>query len=367
MVKYFDLKRLTDSFEPELSDEVKRVISSGWYLLGKEITRFEQDFSGYCGTRHCIGVANGLDALTLILRAWMEMGELAQGDEVIVPANTYIASILAVSRCGLKPVLCEPCGQTLLIDHTRIEPLITGRTRAIMPVHLYGQLCDMDEINLIARKHGLKVLEDCAQSQGALYKGKRAGNLCDAAAFSFYPGKNIGALGDAGAVTTNDAALASVVRILANYGSEQKYVFGYKGINSRLDELQAAVVSLKLKRLDRDNDRRREIARGYLAGINNPGITLPEVRDWDAHVFHVFPVFCDQRDMLRRHLKERGVETLIHYPVPPHKQQAYQEWSGLSYPLTERIHETVLSLPISQILTDGEALEVIEAVNSFGV
>lgn len=365
MVKYFDIKRITDSFEPELSQEVMRIVGSGWYLLGKEVEQFETAFAGYCGVDYCIGVANGLDALTLILRAWMEMGEIKTGDQVIVPSNTYIASILAVSRCGLEPVLCEPSEETLLIDETLIESLITSRTRVIMPVHLYGRLCEMDEINRIASKYGLKVLEDCAQSQGAIYKGKRAGNLCDAAAFSFYPAKNIGALGDAGAVTTNDKELAELVRILANYGSGKKYVFNYKGVNSRLDELHAAVICLKLKRLDDDNDRRRVVARQYLAGIDNPLIILPTVSDWNAHVFHVFPVMCESRDVLQQYLKEQGIETLIHYPIPPHKQYAYREWNERSYPISESIHKDILSLPVSQVLTDEEVQEVIEAVNHF--
>lgn len=365
MVKYLDLKRVNDSFEPELSAEVARVVRSGWYLLGKEVNRFENEFAAYCGTQCCIGVANGLDALTLVLRAWMELEKWEEGDEVIVPANTYIASILAVSRVGLTPILCEPSESNLLIDPVRIEPLVTSRTRAVMPVHLYGQVCPMDEINAVARKYGLKVLEDCAQSQGARYHGVRAGCLGDAAAFSFYPGKNIGALGDAGAVTTDDETLAGKVRVLANYGSGKKYVFDHRGVNSRLDEIHAAVLSLKLKRLDRDNECRRRIARIYLEGIRHPEIRLPQVADREAHVFHIFPVLCKRRDRLQQFLKEQEVETLIHYPVPPHKQAAYREWNGLSLPVTERIHEQVLSLPISQVLTDAEADLVIGALNRF--
>lgn len=365
MVKYLDLKRVTDSFEPELSNEVQRVINSGWYLQGREVARFEAEFAEYCSTEYCIGVANGLDALTLVLCAWMEMGKMKPGDEVIVPSNTYIASMLAISRCGMVPVLCEPDERSLLLDESRIEALITSHTRAILPVHLYGQVCKMNEINRIARKHNLMVLEDCAQSQGAVYDGKRAGNLGDAAGFSFYPGKNIGALGDGGAVTTNDEELAATVRALANYGSEKKYIFRYKGINSRLDEIHAAVLSLKLKRLDEDNKRRRKVAHMYLEEITHPKITLPVVRDWQAHVFHVFPVLCEDRDTLQQHLKKLGVETLIHYPVPPHKQDAYREWNRCSYPVSEFIHERILSLPLNQVVTDEEARIVIEAVNCF--
>lgn len=365
MINYLDLKRVNDSFEPELSAEVARVVRSGWYLLGKEVARFEDEFAAYCGSRYCIGVANGLDALTLVLRAWMELGEMEEGDEVIVPANTYIASILAVTRTGLKPVLCEPSGRSLLIDPERIGALVTKRTRAVLPVHLYGRVCPMDEINRLARRHGLKVLEDCAQSQGARYRGVRAGHLGDAAAFSFYPGKNIGALGDAGAVTTDDETLAGMVRMLANYGSGKKYVFDYRGINSRLDEIHAAVLSLKLKRLDRDNECRRRIARIYFDEIRNPEIVLSEVASGEENVFHVFPVFCKKRDELQRYLKEEGIETLIHYPVPPHKQAAYKVWNALSYPVTERIHEQILSLPVSQVMTDEEACRVAVALNRF--
>lgn len=364
-VKFLDIKRITDSFEPQLSEEVTRVAQSGWYLLGEEVKRFEQQFAAYCDNTHCVGVANGLDALTLILMGWRELHGWQEGDEVIVPANTYIASTLAVSRAGLTPVLCEPNEEDALIDTSRIEPLVTPRTRAVMAVHLYGQVCDMEAVNAVARRHGLKVMEDCAQAHGALYKGARVGTLSDAAAFSFYPGKNLGALGDGGAVVTGDRDLARVVRSLANYGSAVKYVHDYKGLNSRLDELQAAVLSLKLKRLDADNDRRRKIARRYIRQISNPQVHLPQVHSWLGHVFHLFTVRCERRDELQAWLGTQDIRTLVHYPIPPHRQKAYAEWAGISLPVTERIHREVLSLPISPVMTDEEVQRVIEAVNGF--
>lgn len=365
MVKFLDIQRITESFEPQLSTEVQRVISSGWYLLGDEVEKFEKRFAEYCDSTHCVGVANGLDALTLILMAWREMNGWNQGDEVIVPANTYIASILSITRAGLTPVLCEPHEENALIDASAMESLITNRTRAIMVVHLYGQVVDMDAIRQSARKYGLLVVEDCAQAHGALYKGVRVGALADAAAFSFYPGKNLGALGDGGAVVTADRHLARFVRTLANYGSREKYVHIFQGMNSRLDELQAAILSVKLRRLDADNDRRRQIARRYIKQMNNPLVHTPQVRSWLGHVFHVFTVRCEQRDELQKHLSAQGIQTLIHYPTPPHKQEAYREWNNLSLPITERIHREVLSLPISPVMTDDEVQQVIDAVNSF--
>lgn len=365
MIKFLDLQRITSSFEPQLSAEVQRVVSSGWYLLGEEVAKFEKAFAEYCDSTHCVGVANGLDALTLILMAWREMHGWCEGDEVIVPANTYIASILSISRAGLTPILCEPNEDDALICATNIEPLITSRTRAIMVVHLYGQVCQMDDIRTLARQHGLQVIEDCAQAHGALYKGARVGALGDAAAFSFYPGKNLGALGDAGAVVTNDRTLARTVRTLANYGSREKYVNQYQGINSRLDELQATVLSVKLSRLDADNDRRRQIARRYIRHISNPLVQMPCVHTWLGHVFHLFTVRCQRRDDLQQHLTKQDIQTLIHYPIPPHKQQAYTEWNHLSLLVTERIHREILSLPISPVMTDDEVQHVIDAVNSF--
>lgn len=365
MIKFLDIKRITDSFEPELSQEVLRVISSGWYLLGKEVERFEKEFAEYCGTKHCIGVANGLDALTLILQAYMELGVMEKGDEIIVPANTYIASILAISKSGLTPVLCEPSESNYLIDTEKIKSVISNKTKAIMVVHLYGQTADMDEVNQIARKYNLKVIEDSAQSHGAVYKGKRAGNLGDASGFSFYPGKNLGALGDGGAITTNDDSLAQTIRILANYGCSQKYINKYKGTNSRLDEIQAAILCLKLKRLDIDNERRRIVAKKYIEYITNPMIKLPIIKNRESHVFHIFPIRCQYRNELQQYLKKRGIETLIHYPVPPHKQEAYKEWNNQSYPVTEIIHKEELSLPISPVMTQKEIMEVIDKINSF--
>ena len=365
MIKFLDIKRITESFEPGLSQEILRVVSSGWYLQGCEVERFEQDFADYCGTKYCVGVANGLDALTLILRAYMEMGFMSEGDEVIVPANTYIASILSISRNGLKPVLCEPDLGSYLIDPSRIEALITERTKAIMGVHLYGQTVDMDSVNRLARKYTLKVIEDSAQAHGAIYKGKRTGGLGDASGFSFYPGKNLGAMGDAGAVTTDDEELATVVRALANYGSSAKYVFRYKGINSRLDEIQAAILSYKLKRLDDDNDKRRTVAQQYCERIDNQLVTLPQWKVLENHVFHIFPIRCSKRDALQAYLKEHEIQTLIHYPIPPHQQEAYKEWNNRSYPITEQIHREILSLPVSPVMTEGEVMEVIKNINRF--
>lgn len=366
MISFLDLKRINHSFEPELSDTVVRATRSGWYLLGDEVKTFEHKFADYCGVNHCVGTGNGLDALTLIFMAYISMGYMKEGDEVIVPANTYIASILAVLRAKLKPVFCEPRFDTCNIDPEKIESMITTRTKAIMVVHLYGRVCEMDSINQIARKHGLKVIEDCAQAHGALYKqSKRTGALGDAAGFSFYPGKNLGALGDAGAVTTQNEKLATRIRALANYGSSAKYVHDYKGINSRLDELQAAVLSLKLNRLDEDNDRRRMIASRYMKEIHHPEISLPHVEDFSSHVFHVFTVFTSRREALQSYLKDCGIQTLIHYPTPPHHQESFKEFAYLSLPITERIHAEELSIPISPLLTEDEVSSVIDAINKF--
>lgn len=364
-VSFLDIRRITASFEPELSAEVSRVVQSGWYLLGEEVARFEKSFAAYCDNVHCVGVANGLDALTLILMAWREMYGWQEGDEVIVPANTYIASVLAITRAGLSPVLCEPDEEDALMDASLVEPLITPRTRVIMPVHLYGQVCDMDAFRRIAQTHGLKLMDDCAQAHGALYRGMRVGALADASAFSFYPGKNLGALGDGGAVVTSDRQLAQTVRALANYGSRQKYVHQYKGVNSRLDELQAAVLSLKLPRLDTDNDRRRRIARRYLREISHPDISLPKVHSWLGHVFHVFVIRSSRRDELQHYLLSEGVHTLVHYPIPPHKQEAYREWAQMELPVTEAIHRQVLSLPISPVMKDEEVARVIGVLNAW--
>ncbi|WP_299238821.1 DegT/DnrJ/EryC1/StrS family aminotransferase [Sulfurihydrogenibium sp.] len=365
MIPFLDLKKLNAQYRDELIEACTRVIDSGWYILGKEVEEFEKEFANYCGTKYAIGVGNGLDALTLILRAYKELGILSDGDEVIVPANTYIATILAITNNNLIPVLVEPDIDTYLIDPDKIEENITSKTKAIMVVHLYGQTCEMDKINEIAKKYNLKVIEDSAQSHGAYYKDKRSGNLADASGFSFYPGKNLGALGDAGAITTNDDQLAEVLKALRNYGSRKKYENIYKGVNSRLDEIQAAILRVKLKYLDEEIERRRKIARFYLENIKNNNIILPKVREDSNHVWHLFVIRTEKRDKLQKYLLDKGIHTLIHYPIPPHKQIAYKEWNDRSYPITEKISREVLSLPISGVLTLEEAEKVIEAINEF--
>lgn len=365
MIKYCDLKKITETYEPQLSEAINRVVQSGWYILGNEVKAFEQEFAKYCGCRYCIGTGNGLDALTIIMLAYKEIGTMEEGDEVIVPANTYIASILSIIQAGLKPVLCEPSWNSCNIDPEKIEELITPRTKAIMAVHLYGRCADIPQLEKIARKYSLKIIEDSAQAHGAMIGGKRTGNLGDASGFSFYPGKNLGALGDGGAITTNDKELAETARAIANYGSHRKYVNIYKGVNSRLDEMQAAALSVKLQRLDADNERRREIAEKYNAGIKNPSITLPLIDNREEHVFHIYPIFCTEREKLQQHLLENGVESLIHYPIPPHKQEALKEFNKHEYPITERIHREELSLPCYQAMSECEVEKVIEAVNSF--
>lgn len=367
-IEFLSLKRTNLRFEPELSEAVTRVVQRGWYLLGQETRRFEEAYALYTGARNCVAVGNGLEALTLILLGYKHLLGWKDGDEVILPANTYIASVLAVTQAGLKPVLCEPSLATYLIDPSRIPELIGKRTRAIMPVHLYGRLCDMETINVIAAKHGLKVIDDVAQAHGALSHGRRAGHLCDASAFSFYPTKNLGAMGDAGAVTTDDDDLALVIRQLANYGSSRKYVNDWKGINSRMDEIQASVLSLKLPLLDRDNERRQEIASLYEREIQNPLITKPAIPPAPFEtVWHVYPVRCPDRDGLQAFLSEQGIETMVHYPTPPHKQKAYAEWNHLHYPITERIHREILSLPISPLLRDEEVERIAQAINRFSM
>ena len=364
-VKYLDLKPLNDSFEPALSQAIQRVLNAGWYLLGSENEAFEKEFAAYCGVKHCIGVANGLDALTLVLNAWKEFGILDEGDEVIVPANTYIATILAITRSGLKPVLVEPYAPSFNLDPMLIEAHLTSKSKVILPVHLYGQCAEMDAINAIALTYNLKVLEDAAQGHGSVYHGKRTGNLGDAAGFSFYPAKNLGCLGDGGCVTTNDDALAECVRILANYGSKDKYINRYKGINSRLDELQAAILRVKLARLDADNDKRRVIARQFLSEIHHPTIQLPEIKNFKATNFHVFPILSNRRDELQAYLASKNIQTLVHYPVPPHKQEAFREWNDQSFPLSETIHSMQLSLPISPMQTNEETNYVCQCINQF--
>lgn len=365
MIPFLDLLGINARDRDALVAAFTRVLDSGWYILGKEVDAFESEYAAFCGTRHCVGVGNGLDALTLTLRAWMALGIIAAGDEVIVPANTYIATILAITENGLRPVLVEPDAATCNLDASLIENSITPRTRAILPVHLYGQTADMTAINAIAHEHGLKVLEDSAQAHGARHAGVRAGALGDASGHSFFPSKNFGALGDAGAVTTNDDALANTLRALRNYGSHRKYENSHKGVNSRLDELQAALLRVKLSRLDADNQHRSEIASRYLHEIRHARITLPVVSANNAPAWHVFVIRCPARDALQKHLEACGVSTLIHYPVPPHQQPAYREWNTCSYPLTEAIHRQVLSLPISQVMSDAQVSAVVAACNAW--
>ena len=367
MIKFLDLQKITQKYSAEIHETVAGVIDSGWYLTGIENQKFEAVYAGFIGTKYCIGVANGLDALRLILRAYIEMGLMNTGDEIIVPANTFIASILAITDNGLVPVFVEPDINTYQIDDRKIEEAITPKTKGIMIVHLYGQCAYTDTIGSICKKYNLKLIEDNAQAHGCKFNGTTTGSLGDATGHSFYPGKNLGAFGDAGAVTTNDDQLAEVVRTLANYGSKHKYIFDYQGLNSRLDEIQAAILQVKLRHLDKDNERRKEIARYYIENITNPAIITPEVKDWDANVFHIFPIRCGQRDELQKYLAEKDVQTIIHYPVPPHKQACYMEWNNLSFPITEQIHREELSFPISQVLTDAEAEMVVKIVNSFSV
>lgn len=365
MINFLDLKAINSQYQQELKDACARVIDSGWYIMGNELTEFETEFSAYCGTKHAIGVANGLDALILTLRAWKELGKLQAGDEVIVQANTYIASILAITENDLTPVLVEPNALTYNLDPAAVRAAITPRTKAILPVHLYGQLSPMSELMAIAAEHNLLVLEDCAQAHGAASDGKRAGNWGHAAGFSFYPGKNLGALGDAGAITTNDDELAQTLGALRNYGSHKKYENLYQGVNSRLDEIQAAMLRVKLPYLEGETKRRQQIAQIYREGINNPRLVLPKVSAEELHVWHLFVVRTAKREQLQAWLSEQGVQTLIHYPIPPHKQKAYSEWNGHSLPLTEALHQEVLSLPLDPTMSDEAISRVIDAVNGF--
>lgn len=365
-VPFLDLKQINLKDYNEINQAIDEVIHGGWYINGSRCKQFEQNFATYCGTKHCIGVANGLDALVLILRAYQELGVMHEGDEVIVPANTYIASILAISTNNMTPILVEPDLNNYLIDVDKIEASITAKTKAIMVVHLYGQITPMDKVWELARKYNLKVIEDSAQSHGAYFKDKRSGNLSDASGFSFYPGKNLGAIGDGGAVTTNDAELDYTIRALANYGSEVKYKNMYKGINSRLDELQAAILDVKLKKLDEDTEKRRVIARMYLEHITNPKLILPQVKlSENSHVWHVFVVRTDNRQEFQKYLADNGIGTVIHYPTPPHKQEAYQELNHLSLPITEQIHREVISLPISPVQTIEHTQYVIDVVEKY--
>ena len=369
MIKFLDLQKLNQPYQEQFQDKMKLVLDKGWFILGDEVKQFESNFANYCGTNYCIGVGNGLDALVLIFKGYIQLGKLQKGDEVIVPANTYIASILAILQADLVPVLVEPKLETYNLNPNLISEKITAKTKAILAVHLYGQLAEMGAINSMAKQHNLLVIEDAAQAHGAIYNDKKAGNLSDASAFSFYPGKNLGALGDAGAITTNDDELAKVIFALRNYGSEQKYFNKYIGINSRLDELQAAFLNVKLPYLDKENDIRRHIAKRYLSEIKNDKIILPTWDFSDNHVFHLFVIRTEKREELQRYLKQNNIETIIHYPIPPHQQKAFStdtsEWNSLSFPISEKIHSEVLSLPISPVMTMDEVEYIIRILNQY--
>lgn len=370
MIQFLDLKAINDSFEPALSQAIKGVLDSGWYLLGNEVKAFEEEYASFIGTKHCIGVANGLDALRLILRAYIEMGVMNEGDEIIVPANTYIASVLAITENRLKPVFVEPNIETYNIDPFLIEEKISARTKGIMIVHLYGQNSMNLKIENIVKKYKLKLIEDNAQAQGCFYGKLRTGAIGDAAGHSFYPGKNLGALGDAGAVTTNDDQLADILRAIANYGSRKKYNNVYQGINSRLDEIQASILRVKLKRLDFDNHQRDEIAEFYSQNIKNPQIILPKRPSAIGgntlnHVWHVYVIRAYERERLQEYLIRKGIQIIIHYPIPPHKQLAYKCYNSLEFPICEKIHHEVLSLPISPIMKRDDCHFITTALNMF--
>lgn len=364
-IPFLSLKSITEKYSDEIHAAVRRVVDSGRYLQGKENETFENNYAKYIGSKYCIGVANGLDALIWIVKAYKELGVFSDGDEIIVPANTYIASILAITENNLKPILVEPQFETLEIDDNLIEDKITSRTKAIMIVHLYGRCAYTEKIGELCKKYNLKLIEDNAQAHGCCFGDKRTGSLGDAAGHSFYPGKNLGALGDAGAVTTDNQELAECVRALANYGSQKKYVFKYCGRNSRLDEIQAAVLDVKLGHIDEDNANRQQIAKYYYENIKNSKIILPKRIDDQNNVYHLFPVFCEQRDEFQQYLKDNDIQTLIHYPIPPHKQECYKEWSNITLPITERIHAQELSLPMSPCLTMDETEYVVDLINRY--
>lgn len=364
MLKFLDLHRINERYRDEIDAAIKGVIDSGWYLLGKEIEKFEKEFAHFCGVKYAIGVANGLDALIISLKA-LDIGE---GDEVIVPSNTYIATVLAITANNAIPVLVEPDINTFNLDCDKIEAAITPKTKAIMPVHLYGRACDMTTILKIAKKYSLKVIEDSAQAHGAMHEGKRVGSFGDCSGFSFYPGKNLGAMGDGGAITTNDEFIAKKIQAIRNYGSLVKYEHLYKGMNSRLDEIQAGILSVKLSHLEQDNEKRRNVAKYYIENISNPLIILPGlgINDQESHVWHLFVIRTKDRDDLKKYLLDNDIETVIHYPTPPHKQKAYEEYGDLILPISEQIHREVLSLPISPIMTLEEIQKVVETINKYG-
>ena len=365
MIKFLDLYKINSQYEQELKDAASRVIDSGWYLMGKELDVFETNYAQFCNVQHCLGVANGLDALRLIFKAYIEMGVMKKGDEIIVPANTYIASVLAISDNDLIPVFVEPNLETYNLDANKVEAAITQKTKAILTVHLYGQNYIDDQMLEICSSHNLKLIEDAAQSHGAEWNGKISGGIGDAAGHSFYPGKNLGALGDAGAVTTNDKDLARTISALRNYGSEKKYENIYKGLNSRLDEIQAAFLSVKLKYIQKDIEARRKVANYYLENIKNPAYIFPKVNNKDGHVWHLFVIRNSNREKLQSYLLENGIQTLIHYPIPPHKQLAYKKYNNLSFPITEKIHRQVLSLPLSGVIESFEIKQIVKILNDY--
>lgn len=365
MIPFLDLHKINKPYEKQFQRKLQDVMDSSWYILGSEVKIFETNFAKFCGATHAIGVGNGLDALILIFKAYIQLGKLKKGDEIIVPANTYIASILAILQADLVPVLVEPSIETYNINPDLIEEKITPKTKIILAVHLYGQVAEMNEINRIATKHNLLVVEDAAQAHGAFLNDKRAGNLANAAAFSFYPGKNLGALGDGGAITTNDDKLAEIIKSLRNYGSKTKYYNDHIGINSRLDEIQAAFLNIKLKNLDSDNRQRNMFANYYLSNINNPKIILPKYQGNINHVFHLFVIRTENRVKLQDYLLKDDIYPLIHYPVPPHKQKALLQFNHLSFPITERIHEEVISLPMSPVLTVDQIKYVVKVLNDY--
>ncbi len=365
MISFLDLKKINAQYQNDLKRACSRVVDSGWYIMGKELEAFEAEFAHYCGAKYAVGVANGLDALTLTLRAWKELNKLKTGDEVIVPANTYIASILAITENDLVPILVEPNTDTYNLCPEIVRAAITDKTKAILPVHLYGLISPMSELIAIADEYDLLVLEDCAQSHGAQINGKKCGNWGHAAGFSFYPGKNLGALGDAGAITTNDLELAGTLRALRNYGSHKKYENLFKGVNSRLDEIQAAMLRVKLNYLDAETAQRRIVANKYITEIDNPLIKLPKWKNDEEHAFHLFVIQTEERDKLQGYLRDNEIQSLIHYPIPPHMQLAYVSLSGYKLPITEDIHNTILSLPMSPVLEQDEIDKVITVVNSY--